>query len=223
LRRDFVEHALWKKLRADDHFFYGGSGKHKLRYKQHTELGGNRSDESCHHAGDIHVHIGKRFNEHEPNGDDHLHSDGNQRRWLDHVYANSYCKHCQQTSDQLFHGQPHRYYFRLQQYVGLGDDRGDQSCHHSRNIHFHIREWVDERESIRDNHLHADCHQRLGLDHINGKGQCHSVRWFIGDHNHFVPGRHTRREICRLHNRRQRWLSPLQLFREHEFQLFSAT
>ena len=88
----FVEFALWKRLRADDHFLYGNSDQHQLRYKQHTELGGSRSDEYCHHAGDIHVHIGKRFNEHEPSGDDHLHADGDRCRRLDHVYANRYRK-----------------------------------------------------------------------------------------------------------------------------------
>ncbi len=87
---DFVERAPRKRLRADDHFLHGGSDKHTLRYKQHTELGSNRSDEYCHHAGDIHVHIGKRFNQYEPSGDDHLHADSNQCRWLDHVYANRY-------------------------------------------------------------------------------------------------------------------------------------
>ena len=44
-------------LRADDRFLYGGSDEHKLRYKQHAELGDDRGDEYCHHAGDIHVHI----------------------------------------------------------------------------------------------------------------------------------------------------------------------
>jgi hypothetical protein len=100
---DFVEFALWKRPRADDHFLYGGSDKHKLRYRQHTELGGSWSDEYCHHAGDIHVHIGKRFNEHEPNRDDHLHADSNQYRWLDHVHANRYRKHGKQSNDQLLH------------------------------------------------------------------------------------------------------------------------
>ncbi len=105
LRLDFAELALWKRLRADDYLLYGGSDKHKLRYKQRTELDGSRSDEYCHHAGDIHVHIGKRFNQHEPNGDDHLHADRNQCLWLDHIYADRYRKHGKQTStnDQLLH------------------------------------------------------------------------------------------------------------------------
>ena len=94
LRRldDFVQFSRRKRLRADDHFLYRGSDKHKLRCKQRTELGGSRSDEYCHHAGNIHVHIGKRLNEHEPSGDDHLHADSNQCRWLDHVYAHRYRK-----------------------------------------------------------------------------------------------------------------------------------
>ena len=103
MRLDFVELAPWKRLRANDHFLYGGSGKRKLRYEQHTELGGSRNDEYCHHAGDIHVRIGKRFDEHEPNRDDHLHADCDQCRWLNHVYPNRYRKHGKQTSDQLLH------------------------------------------------------------------------------------------------------------------------
>ena len=102
-RDDFVGLAHWKRLPANDHFVYGGSDKHQLRYKQHTELGGSRSDEYCHHAGDIHVHSGKRFNEREPNGDDHLFVDSNQRSWLDHVYANRHRKHGKQTNNQLLH------------------------------------------------------------------------------------------------------------------------
>ena len=87
---DRAELAFRKRLPADDHFLYGKSDKHKFRDRQHTKLGGSRSDEYCHHAGDIHVPIGKRFNEHEPNRDDHLHADGKQYRWLDHIHANRY-------------------------------------------------------------------------------------------------------------------------------------
>jgi hypothetical protein len=104
LRHKFVEHVLWKRLRADDHFLQGEPDKHKLRHKQRTELGVSRSDKSCHHAGDIHVHIGKRFNQHEPNGDDHLHADSNQSRWLGDLYVNRYRKYDRQTNDRLFHG-----------------------------------------------------------------------------------------------------------------------
>ena len=105
MRLDFVELAPWKRLRADDYFLYGGSDERKLRYEQHTELGSSRRDEYWHHAGDIHVRIGKRFDEHEPNGDNHLHADSNQCRGLDHVYANRYRKRGKQTNanDQLLH------------------------------------------------------------------------------------------------------------------------
>ncbi len=51
----------------DDHF----------RWQQYAELVDQRSDKHCHHAGDIHVHIGKRLNKREPNGNDHLHADSN--------------------------------------------------------------------------------------------------------------------------------------------------
>ena len=99
LRHEFV---LWKRLRADNQFFFGEPDKHKLRRKQHTELGGNRSEERCHHTGDIQVRIGKRYDEHEPDRDDHLHADSNQYRGLGDVYTNRYGRHVRQTNNQLF-------------------------------------------------------------------------------------------------------------------------
>ncbi len=103
MRRGFPELALWKRFRADGHFLYGESDNHKLRYKQRTELGGHRSNDDCHHARDIHVHIGKRFDEYEPDGDDHLRAHCDQCLWLDHIYTNRYRKTGKQTDHQLFH------------------------------------------------------------------------------------------------------------------------
>ncbi len=217
---DFVP---WKRLRADDHFLYGGSDHDKPRHKQHTELGGDRNDQHCHHAGGIHLHVGKRFNQHEPNGDDQLHSDRNQCRGLDHVNSNRYRKHGKQASDQLLYSQPQHHSLGLQQHAELGNDRCDQSCDYAGSIYFHIRERVDEREPIRDNHLHAYRDRCCGLDHIHGKGHCSSVRWAIGDSDHFVPRRDTRQGVCGVHDSRQRRLSALHLFRKHEFQLSSIT
>jgi hypothetical protein len=186
-------------------------------------LGGRGSDEYCHHAGDIHVHIGKRFNQHEPDGDDHLHADRGERSRLDHVDANRYGKHGKQTNDQLFHSQPYRYHFGLPQHAELDDERGDQSCHHAGDIHVHIRERFDRREPNGDDHLHPDCNQCLWLEHIDGKSDGNSVRRPIDDNDHFVPRRNTSRSVYRLHNSRQRWLSALHLFCEHECQLPSIT
>src|SRR5208337_5345807 len=45
LRHNFVELAPRKGSGADDHFLRGESDNHKLWCKQHTELGGNRSDD----------------------------------------------------------------------------------------------------------------------------------------------------------------------------------
>jgi hypothetical protein len=304
LRSEFVELVLWKRFHADDHFLYGGSDNHKLRHKQHTELGGSRSDECCHHAGDIHVQIGKRFNQHEPNGDNHLHANSSQRCWFDHLNVDRYRKpakqtnhqlfhrqppkhylrfeqhvelddergeqHChhagniyihirewfdehepngddrlhadsnqcrrfdhvdadryrkpaKQTSHQLFHSQPHKHYLRFQQHVELDDKRGEQHCHHPGNIYIHIRQWFDQRQPNGDDHLHADCDQRLGLSNIHGESHSNSVRRSIGDNNHFVPRWNTRRGVRRLHDSRQRWLSAVRLFRKLEFQLLSVT
>ena len=122
-----------------------------------------------------------------------------------------------QTNHQLFHSEPHKYHFGLQQHAELGDDRRDQYCHHAGDIHVHIGEWFDEREPNGDDHLHADGYQCRRLDHGHGKSHGNSVRRSIDDHNHFVPRRNPRRGVCRLHNSRQRRLSALHLFRKHEF------
>jgi hypothetical protein len=157
--------AHWNRVRADDRFLYGGSDEHKLRYKQHTELDSNRGDEYCHHAGDIHVHLRDWFDEREPDGDDHLHTDGYQCRGPDHVYANRYRKH-KQTNNQLLLSESRKYHWGFQQYAELGDDRGDEYRHHAGDIHVHIRDGLDEREPDGDDHLHADGYQCRGLDHL---------------------------------------------------------
>ena len=91
---------------ADDRILCGEPIKHQLRHQQHAELGGNRGDEYCHYAGDIHLHIGKWFNEHESDGDDHLHADSDQFLWLGHLHGNDhrYGKHARQSNHQLVHG-----------------------------------------------------------------------------------------------------------------------
>ena len=123
------------------------------------------------------------------------------------------------ADDQLLHGEPHEHHFGFQQHAELGDDRGDEHCHHAGDIHVHIRERFDEREPDGDDHLHADGDQCRGLDHGHGNSHGNSVRRPVGDHDHFVPRRNTRRGVCRLHNRRQRRHSALHLFRDREFQL----
>jgi hypothetical protein len=77
LRCDHFGFAHWETFQANDHFFYGGSGNHKLGRQQHNKLGDDRSNQYCHHAGDIHVHIGKWFDKREPDGDDYLHAHSN--------------------------------------------------------------------------------------------------------------------------------------------------
>ena len=155
MRCDHFGFAHWETFQANDHFFYGGSGHHKLGRQQHTKLGDDRGDEYCHHAGDIHVHIAKWFDKREPDGDDHLHAHSNERRWLDHVHSNPYRKRGKQTNHQLLHSPPHNYYFGHQQHTKLGYNRSNQYRHHAGDIHVHIRKWFDEREPDGDDYLHA--------------------------------------------------------------------
>lgn len=222
MRHEFVELILWKRL-ADDHLLYGKSDQHQLRRQQHVELGGNRSDEYRDRAGDIYIHVGKRFNQREPNRDDHLHADSNQYRGVGDVYADRHRRHDQQADDHLFYSQPLKYHFRFEQHAGLGDERGNEYCHHAGNFHVYVRKRFDEREPNRDDYLHADRNQCLRLGHILREGNRRSIRRSVDDRNHFVPRRNPRRGICRVHNRRQRWLSALHLLRKHEFQLSSIT
>ncbi len=86
------ERGTRKRPHADDHFLYGESHNHQLRYKQHAELGIIGGDEYCHHAGNVRVLIGKWIDEQEPNRHHHLHADRNQFRWIDRIDANSDCK-----------------------------------------------------------------------------------------------------------------------------------
>jgi len=102
---EFVGLTLWKRLRADDHILRGQSHKYRFGFQQHAELGDDGRDEHCHHAGNIHFHIGKRFNEHEPNGDDHLHADRDECHRLDHFHCHGNChrQHAEQANHQLLH------------------------------------------------------------------------------------------------------------------------
>ena len=84
---DVTDAFPWKWLCANDQFVCGRTGKSNPRFQQqHAELVDERSDERCHHARDIHFHIGERFNERESNGDDYIYPYSNQCRWLNNSY-----------------------------------------------------------------------------------------------------------------------------------------
>jgi hypothetical protein len=161
-----VELVLWSRLNTGDYFLRGGSGKHRLRYRQHAELGGEWRDQYRHHARNVHVHISEWFNEREPNGDDHLHVDGYQCSRLNYVYAYRYSNGGRQTDHQLVHSEPHKYHFGLQQRTELDDGRRDQYRHHAGNVHVHISEWFNEREPNGDDHLHVDGYQCSRLNYV---------------------------------------------------------
>ena len=53
-------------------------------------MGDHRGDEYCHYAGDIHLHVGKWFDQRKPNGNDDLYADRDQRLRLDHLHGKSH-------------------------------------------------------------------------------------------------------------------------------------
>jgi len=80
---DLIFFLSWKDLRTDDCLLCRGTNSRDRGYKQHTELGDNRSDEYCHCARNIHFYLRNWFHQRQPNGDDDLHADGNECRGLD--------------------------------------------------------------------------------------------------------------------------------------------
>jgi hypothetical protein len=155
LRRRF-EWALSENVRADYHLLYGGSDERKFRDQQHVELGGDGSDGYRHQTGDVHFHLGCGHNQREPDSDDHLHVDRNQFDWINHIDGDRYGNHVEQTGDQFLHGESHKHHVRFEQHTELDDDRSHQPCYHAGEFYFHFRQWIDERESDRDDDLHTD-------------------------------------------------------------------
>ena len=142
------------------------SHNYQLRFQQHAELVNERSDEYCHHAWDIHFHIGEWFDECKSDSDDNLYAYSDRCRRLSHLYANRYGKHSKRTNHQRLHSQSHNYQLRFQQHAELGDERSDEYCHHAGDIHVHVGERFDKCESNDDDHLHADGNRCRRLSHI---------------------------------------------------------
>ncbi len=185
-------------------------------------MGGDWSDEYCHHARSIHIYVVERFHQHEPDRDDDLHADGNELRWLENFYPDRYREHADEARDQLVHRQSYVDHFRFQQHSELGDDWGKQYCHHARIVHVQLCERFHEGEPDSNDKLHADGNEFRWLDYGYGKGHSISVWWPVDDHNYFLPRRNPRRSLCRLHYRWQRRNSAVHVLRERERQLFSV-
>jgi hypothetical protein len=120
------------------------------------------------------------------------------------------------SDDLIVYSGSDKHKLRYKQHAQLVGIRSGGHCHHSGDIHLRIAERLDECEPHLNDHLHPYCDQCLWLGHIHGKSDRNSVERFIGDHNHRVSRRNTRRGICGLHNRRQRRFSALHLFRKHQ-------
>jgi hypothetical protein len=74
-----------KDLRANDRFLCRGTASHNLGGNEHTELGDSRSDEYCHYARNIHIYLCNWFHWRQPNGDDSLHTDGDECLGIDRI------------------------------------------------------------------------------------------------------------------------------------------
>ena len=177
-----------------------------------------RSDDYQRHAGNFHFYVGKWLDEREPNGDNHLYSYGHQRGRLEHGHRsrNHHRKRAEQANDQLLYGQPWKHRVGFQQHAELGYERGDEYRDYAGNIHVRVGKRFDEREPNGNNDLYPDGDKCDGVDHLHGKSHGDSFRWPIVHHYYFVPGRDTRRGVCRMHHSRHRWISALYLFGQHE-------
>ena len=158
-RDELLEIGRWHRFRAVDHILYGDSGKHKLRDKQHAELGDKWRSHGFDFSRWIQLRVGERLNDREPGGDDGLHADRNQRFRLGDVHGNSHRNYSRHANNQLVCSQPDEHQFRFRQHPQLGDKRSDDHCHHAGNIHVYIGEWFDGREPDGDDDLYADSDQ----------------------------------------------------------------
>jgi hypothetical protein len=211
---EFIGRHHWERHRADDHILYGEPGEHQLRRKQHAELGSKGRDEHFHLAGDIHLKRRSRFHQREPDGDNDLHADGDQfRRFEDvHGHRDRHFKFSEQANDQFVHSQSYKHRFGFQQHAELGNLRRGEHRHYAGDIHLNIGKRLDQCETNDDDDLHADRDECRRLGHLNGKSYSNGVRSHPRHHHDFVPGRDTRRGLCRLHHRRERRRASLLLF-----------
>ena len=88
--------------------FTASPHKYYFGFQQHAELVDDWSNEYCHHARDIHLHICEWFDEREPNGDDHLHADCDQCLWLEHIHGKSHCNSVRRSIGDSNHFVPKR-------------------------------------------------------------------------------------------------------------------
>ena len=94
------------------------------------------------------------------------------------------------ASNLFFHRESNGNQFRREQHFELDDHWGNQYFHLSRNVHFHVCKWLDQRESDRNDHLHANCHELRWVNH--GSGDTHRERCGEADNQfiHCEPDKH---------------------------------
>jgi len=69
---------------AVDHLVHGKPGEHSNGIKQHAELGDDGRDGHRDYAGDVYIDVRERHDISEPDGDDDIYADGDQRGRLKH-------------------------------------------------------------------------------------------------------------------------------------------
>jgi hypothetical protein len=61
---------------------------------------------------------------------------------------------------------------RCEQHADVDDERRFDNRRHARDIHLHIRKRINEGESGRNHHLHADRHQLRRRKHVDRRYYC---------------------------------------------------
>lgn len=93
LWRKFFGFLVRRWLDADYYRVHSESGEHECRGEQHLDLDREWGDKCFDHTWELHVEPRVRLHEREPDCDDDLHTDRDQRSGFYYVASDNYCKH----------------------------------------------------------------------------------------------------------------------------------
>ena len=75
---EFEQSDFWRGIEGYHCVVYGESDQRSFRHQQHVELVNKWCNFDFHYPGDIHFGTSERIYERESDGDDNLHTDGDQ-------------------------------------------------------------------------------------------------------------------------------------------------